>query len=822
MAAVHSTVVQNPAILGLYSAIQSAVTALKGDIDDLGTALRVPQMVVTGGQSAGKTSYIESMVGFRVGPTDRTTATRCPVRYVLRSDKGKGTEVNYFVDGEEVGGAGDLIVKREKLRRAVMDRMERTCRGGFSSEPIEVRIEDPEVVNIDIVDLPGLKASEEDAGAKEITAMVEKYLSNPDVIPVVIAKAEKSEENNLDVVQLQKVGLKLDRAVVVVNGINKQLSDLHSLDAVQDYMQGYKTKFQECLDLKFIMLHHNINSAGIDKDKMSQEEVEKYYRDLPQNELQSFKHYTDGLNKAGKGVVDPQWFKDLGVRNAHGTMVKILQDWTVANGTTTAERLRSTLHPLNARQDHLLEKIKDQEKFVANLEKQVDRYAMSYLSVMKGLRIGKQLVVPASERGAYRKKDITVDNKSCKVTFRQELDRYTPFQDASNLTELFKNLPGELDVTHTGSLMEQRLPCNKGIERLLSVAGYVVMQFSMRPFSEEEIEGLTGETQGMANAIDFTGVVRRIVQENLQGLFPQIFWFVLHHARHLIQMPQEVAHEILIQHSFPHMRNFSKFKKELDKSFRSWLLDQCQKCSDSMQDMLAEKISGVNVDIDTRLMSLLTQAKNAPDELGAFPNVDMPAYQKHALETSLDLRAKLVDLREENKLPEVFHHIEFVEGGLVDIAKMEYRQIKGDVVNRFAEKYFHFYKGLILLDMECKVRHHLLGQLAHTNAGDDSLHEQMKAVAAKMLRKPQPGEDDSDSESDTELSAPDAGVHLEVVEGAKPKIEKVAPIEKLKMGIDGKKWKTEVKHVRVKINKVEQVLSQLQVIMHDTNPPSRL
>jgi hypothetical protein len=177
-------------------------------------------------------------------------------------------------------------------------------------------------------------------------------------------------------------------------------------------------------------------------------------------------------------------------------------------------------------------------------------------------------------------------------------------------------------------------------------------------------------------------------------------------------------------------------------------------------------------------------------------------YQKNALDVNKKFRELLNELQAEdpNNMEQNsgLKHLDFVEGGLVDIVKREYRQSKKDVVNRFAKKYFHFYKGLVLLDMECKVRHHLLQQLAHLNGGDDKLHDEMKAVAAKMLKKPE-------NEDDLKLDEP----------GDEPEDqpEPVAPIETLKQGIDGKKWKSEIKSIRMKITKVEDVLVQLHSVM---------
>ncbi|CAK9020887.1 unnamed protein product [Durusdinium trenchii] len=93
-----------PALLNAYSALKTVQ-----EMDpDFKHKVRVPVMVITGTQSAGKTTFIEAMVGFPVGFTDRNTGTRCPVRYVLR----RSEEACYKVAGQELRGQKEV---REKV-----------------------------------------------------------------------------------------------------------------------------------------------------------------------------------------------------------------------------------------------------------------------------------------------------------------------------------------------------------------------------------------------------------------------------------------------------------------------------------------------------------------------------------------------------------------------------------------------------------------------------------------------------------------------------------------------------------------------------------
>ena len=96
------SVLRDPKLLRAYSALRDLQQL--GDAGQAATHMRVPLLAVLGTQSSGKTSFLESVVGWPVGFTARGTATRCPVRYILRD----GPKKIYAVAGRDVSGRSDL------------------------------------------------------------------------------------------------------------------------------------------------------------------------------------------------------------------------------------------------------------------------------------------------------------------------------------------------------------------------------------------------------------------------------------------------------------------------------------------------------------------------------------------------------------------------------------------------------------------------------------------------------------------------------------------------------------------------------------------
>ena len=106
-----------------------------------GFELHVPQLVLLGAQSAGKTTFIQSIIGWKVGFTRSGTATRCPVVYELKNNSGKRDRIKVSVgtsaDALTVlpGGPAGLPV----FMQGHMERLEAENR--FSHEPLWVRTE---------------------------------------------------------------------------------------------------------------------------------------------------------------------------------------------------------------------------------------------------------------------------------------------------------------------------------------------------------------------------------------------------------------------------------------------------------------------------------------------------------------------------------------------------------------------------------------------------------------------------------------------------------------------------------------------------------
>ena len=116
-------------------------------------SLQFPQLVVVGAQSTGKSSVLEAIIGKDFLPRGTGIVTRRPIILQLNNTPKGSEEYAEFshLKGEKIRDWS--LVRREIEEETLKIAGENK---GISSMPIIVRIFSPNVVNLNIVDLPGI------------------------------------------------------------------------------------------------------------------------------------------------------------------------------------------------------------------------------------------------------------------------------------------------------------------------------------------------------------------------------------------------------------------------------------------------------------------------------------------------------------------------------------------------------------------------------------------------------------------------------------------------------------------------------------------
>jgi dynamin 1-like protein len=169
------------------------------------TNLDLPQIVVVGGQSSGKSSVLESLVGRSFLPRGNGIVTRRPLILQLYN-----TSENYE-EGKEEGGEewGEFLHLPDQkihdfrqIRKEIVAETDRlTGRNkGIDSTPIRLKVYSPHVLALTLVDLPGIaKVPVGDQPLdieKQIHAMCLDYVSNPNAIILAVTAANQDLANS--------------------------------------------------------------------------------------------------------------------------------------------------------------------------------------------------------------------------------------------------------------------------------------------------------------------------------------------------------------------------------------------------------------------------------------------------------------------------------------------------------------------------------------------------------------------------------------------------------------------------------------------------
>ncbi|KAL2893236.1 Dynamin-related protein 5A [Bienertia sinuspersici] len=230
-------------LISLVNKIQRACTALgdHGDESALPTLWEsLPSIAVVGGQSSGKSSVLESIVGKDFLPRGSGIVTRRPL--VL--------QLHRVEENREWAEFMHLPRKRitdfAAVRKEIQDETDRETgrTKGISSVPIHLSIYSPNVVNLTLIDLPGLTKvavdGQQDSVVQDIETMVRSYIEKPNCIILAISPANQDLATSDAIKISREVDPKGERTFGVLTKVD--LMD-KGTDAV-DILEGKSYKLQ--------------------------------------------------------------------------------------------------------------------------------------------------------------------------------------------------------------------------------------------------------------------------------------------------------------------------------------------------------------------------------------------------------------------------------------------------------------------------------------------------------------------------------------------------------------------------------------------------
>ncbi|KAL3462370.1 dynamin family protein [Aspergillus heterothallicus] len=188
----------------------------------IGSLVELPQLIVSGNQSSGKSSVLEAISRVRF-PAKSNVCTRFATEIMLRrsrtprikiriepgesnlTDQGRKQHLQGF-SHEAFSDGSDLpaLIERAKEHMGI----DETTDSGFSDDVLKVEISGPDKPELTLVDLPGLyysTSAEQGKGGIEITrGLTKRYMANPRsiILAVISAKTDYHLQEVLDMARL--------------------------------------------------------------------------------------------------------------------------------------------------------------------------------------------------------------------------------------------------------------------------------------------------------------------------------------------------------------------------------------------------------------------------------------------------------------------------------------------------------------------------------------------------------------------------------------------------------------------------------------------
>ncbi|KAM3302315.1 dynamin-related protein 5A [Capsicum chacoense] len=220
-----------------YNRLQAAAVAF-------GEKLPIPEIVAIGGQSDGKSSLLEALLGFRFNVREVEMGTRRPLILQMVHDP-SALEPRCRFQEEDSEEYGSPIVLASAIADTIKLRTEsllNKTRDAVSSKPIVMRAEYAHCPNLTIIDTPGFvlkaKKGEPERTPEEILSMVKSLASPPHRIILFLQQSSVEWCSSLWLDTIREIDPSFRRTVIVVSKFDNRLKEFTERWEVDRYLSA--------------------------------------------------------------------------------------------------------------------------------------------------------------------------------------------------------------------------------------------------------------------------------------------------------------------------------------------------------------------------------------------------------------------------------------------------------------------------------------------------------------------------------------------------------------------------------------------------------
>lgn len=268
------------------------VNKLQDTFSNLGGELDMPQLVVVGSQSAGKSSVLENIVGRDFLPRGQGIVTRRPlVLQLVHTPADDGGEWGQFLHLDK------RFVDFNEIRREIEQETFRVAgqNKGVSKLPIHLKICSPNVLDLTLVDLPGLTkipvGDQPSDIERQIRSLVLEYISKPNCVILAVSAANVDLANSDSLKLARSVDPQGRRTIGILTKLDLMDAGTHALDVLTGRVYPLKLGFIGVV---------NRSQRDIDADKSMSDALEsevEFFRSHQQYRSIALKNGTKHLAK---------------------------------------------------------------------------------------------------------------------------------------------------------------------------------------------------------------------------------------------------------------------------------------------------------------------------------------------------------------------------------------------------------------------------------------------------------------------------------------------------------------------------------------------
>ncbi|KAI4333658.1 hypothetical protein L6164_018438 [Bauhinia variegata] len=220
-----------------YNRLQAAAVAF-------GEKLPIPEIVALGGQSDGKSSLLEALLGFRFNVREVEMGTRRPLILQMVHDPTALDPHCRFQeeDSEEYGSPVVLASTIADIIKSRTDALLKKTKTAVSPKPIVMRTEYAHCPNLTIIDTPGFvlkaKKGEPENTPEEILSMVKSLASPPHRILVFLQQSSVEWCSSLWLDAIREIDPAFRRTVIVVSKFDNRLKEFSDRWEVDRYLSA--------------------------------------------------------------------------------------------------------------------------------------------------------------------------------------------------------------------------------------------------------------------------------------------------------------------------------------------------------------------------------------------------------------------------------------------------------------------------------------------------------------------------------------------------------------------------------------------------------